>query len=172
MTSEIQAVLESQRKIKAALPAYDILKDFLEYQRALTPYLDAMVQVQSTAHTITASFQWAMINFIATMDAERNRKYNSLIYELSSKQELAQETELTKDQVELLEAEYHYLPTMDEFDRPIQEREQTSIINESERIRKIIWDIYRNNMPLLQLQPRQFEELVAELLYHQGLQWN
>jgi HJR/Mrr/RecB family endonuclease len=45
-----------------------------------------------------------------------------------------------------------------------------AIIKEADRIKRIIYDIYKNNDQIHQLGSRQFEELIAELLFKQGFE--
>ena len=49
-------------------------------------------------------------------------------------------------------------------------KEKSRVVNESNRIKKIITDIYYDNSTLLKIGPRQFEEMIAELLYSQGFE--
>jgi len=50
------------------------------------------------------------------------------------------------------------------------EKEESPIvlIDESKRIKKIITDIYHDNSLIVKIQPREFEEIIAEMLYFQG----
>jgi len=45
---------------------------------------------------------------------------------------------------------------------------QSILIDESNRVKRMIMDVFINNPLLLQLSPREFEELIAELLRYQG----
>jgi restriction endonuclease Mrr len=56
-----------------------------------------------------------------------------------------------------------------EFD--FEQKEYSSkniIIDDSKRIQKIIYDVYKDNSNLLKVNGREFEEMIAELLYKQG----
>ena len=45
---------------------------------------------------------------------------------------------------------------------------ETVVVEQTKSIKKIITDIYQDNSNLLKIEPRQFEEMIAELLYSQG----
>jgi hypothetical protein len=49
-----------------------------------------------------------------------------------------------------------------------QPEQKNIIINESKRIQKILFDIYKSQKNLLELNSREFEEAIAELLFKQG----
>lgn len=61
---------------------------------------------------------------------------------------------------------YHDIDLKNETEEP-----ETSVavtIDESNRVKRIITDIYNDNKILLTIEPRQFEEMIAELLSSQG----
>lgn len=57
-----------------------------------------------------------------------------------------------------------------DYDLLIEESEAESVVvvDESKKLQQIITDIYKDGSHLYKLQPREFEELIAELLLQQG----
>ena len=50
------------------------------------------------------------------------------------------------------------------------EEQHAIIIDESKRVQRIITDIYHNNSKMYTLEPREFEEMIAELLRNEGFE--
>ncbi len=63
---------------------------------------------------------------------------------------------------------YELLPSL-EFDDETERTHNEIIVNETQQIKRIITDIYKNNNTLYSLTSRKFEEVIAELLHSQGL---
>ncbi|MCD0456789.1 restriction endonuclease [Chryseobacterium sp. LC2016-27] len=60
---------------------------------------------------------------------------------------------------------------VDENNTIVEEIETKQVIlDETARIKQIIFEIYLNNEQLYKLQPREFEQLIAELLYNKGFE--
>lgn len=75
----------------------------------------------------------------------------------------------TDSEDQLLEVEYD----LTELDGATDDKEQERriiLLNESNNIKKTILDIYGKNNQLFNIKPRQFEELMAELLTNRGFQ--
>lgn len=72
---------------------------------------------------------------------------------------------LKADVEELQLAEYLLLEEPEELTD-----DHSSIIVQTNRIKEVISEIYSNNEILFKIEPRRFEEVIAELLYHQGFQ--
>lgn len=68
---------------------------------------------------------------------------------------------MMKMQLEAFDYSFENLYQEQEIGKPI-------VVDESQKTKRIILDIYRNNQSLLTIEPRQFEEIVAELLHSQG----
>jgi HJR/Mrr/RecB family endonuclease len=67
------------------------------------------------------------------------------------------------------EIDYEFLLQTEGFEANPETKDQRIILlNETERIKELILSVYNNHMNLLQVEPRQFEEVIAELLRAQG----
>ncbi len=53
-----------------------------------------------------------------------------------------------------------------------ENQNEASVINESNRIKHIITNVYNDHKQLFQVSPREFEEMIAELLLAQGFEVN
>ena len=60
---------------------------------------------------------------------------------------------------------------LDDTETETKDETPTSIIiTETQRVKEIIKDIYINNLKLFAIHPREFEKIIAELLYSQGFE--
>lgn len=69
--------------------------------------------------------------------------------------------------------EYDFLPLYtnpESAEKKYNESAKTVIIEESSRIKSVISTIYHNNGKLYSISSREFEEVIKELLYHQGFE--
>lgn len=70
--------------------------------------------------------------------------------------------------------EWDFSETFEDFDRSDEQSENlietptSIIITETYRVKEIIREIYLNNVKLFSIHPREFEKIIAELLYNQG----
>jgi|GEM_PF-2131781 restriction system protein len=65
--------------------------------------------------------------------------------------------------IKLSQREYNFSELIEE-----EERGETIIIEETNKVKRIITDIYNDNSVLLKVEPRTFEEVIAEILASQG----
>lgn len=63
---------------------------------------------------------------------------------------------------------YDFVELIENYEEDEENETSNIILNETSRIENIITDIYHNNELLYTIEPRNFEELIAELLLKQG----
>lgn len=65
---------------------------------------------------------------------------------------------------------YDLLKFVEEANKKEREEAKAVVVEQTKSVKKIITDIYKDNSKLLNIEPRQFEEMIAELLYSKGFE--
>jgi len=177
ISPSIQKAIAMNEKFKASSAVHEKMQPYLENLRLIKQHEDVFSKTALVTNNIESftdaiklnSYFWEMASFKPVSLDDYLPAYDSFFSILGAERHPSSfNDESTND---LLQAEYELVTEPHPTNSPISsEQSQALIYDESQRIRRIILDIYQNNSGLLQLEPRQFEEVVAELLRKQGFE--
>jgi len=95
----------------------------------------------------------------ASLVSEMEFDFSSVEFDLK-----IEEIDFSYPEIDFLQTDYNLYEVIENKDVGVEK----VILNVTDRIKKIIIDIYRDNRTLLKIKSREFEEVIAELLSHQG----
>ncbi|NCU06187.1 MAG: restriction endonuclease [Chitinophagaceae bacterium] len=146
----VRAILETQQKIKAALYP-SAVQDILDSQKAWSSIFDS-----NPLKEFKPIIDFPSIDF-----------YSKAFSALEN-----MNTPLTVSDfippINFSSTSFDFLSFVDEVTEEESKEVEKVIVEETKSIKRIITDIYQDNSNLLKIEPRQFEELVAELLHSKG----
>lgn len=168
VSPEVTALLEVQERLKPALQANTFLEEHWQVMEKVQPAMAAAIDKIPESYTIKSSpILQKMFQVHEFVDATKLLEYYNMLNSIPTS--IDDFVPPFSDRwIKFLSQTEYELEEVDSPDNEKTEGKQALIIDESQKIRQIISEIYQNNLQLLELQPRQFEELIAELLYKQG----
>jgi restriction system protein len=147
----IKNLLETQRRANDTLyPA--VVRDFLENQENWKAIFDSnpLKDIKPIVDLPGIHNYWKTFKAI-----EKVNMHFAIAESISSKLEYSY-------------ANYDLLEFVDNTPEEEIKEIETVIVDQTKSIKRIITDIYQDNTNLLKIEPRQFEEMIAELLYSKG----
>lgn len=163
----LDALIKQQKHIDLLLP---------KYYFGLTSQLSWLNKINNIKHAIPK--QEAILNF-NTLTLDNN--FSSLTKHFKWLKDFERLSKPFSQFDNLFRVGQHYkyieidlaelYEEFDETETAAKDETPTSIIiTETQRVKEIIKDIYINNLNLFKIQPREFEKIIAELLYNQGFE--
>jgi len=166
MSDAISKILEQQELYKNRVPKH--ITDILELQQKFKPLSDSPIlrvfrdtkyKLASTLAETGLSDSWLSI--------QKNIRNSRTFTEAFRSMDILSEFRNSTKHISPLSAITYYLEYL--FDEDDQE-ERSIIIDESKRVQKIISDIYQDYPRIYTIEPREFEEMIAELLRNEGFE--
>ncbi len=151
--SAIQGLLETQRRLKENIYTPKVL-EFLESQqnwKNIIPH-NPFKDISSVINNSALDSYFKSFNAI-----ENATKYFASIESVPSK-------------LKFTYTNYDFLNFEEDTSEEEIKEVETVFVEQTKSIKRIITDIYKDNSNLLKVEPRQFEEIIAEMLYAKGFE--
>lgn len=154
MPPYVQSFIEMKVKTKPYTDVLDLIKNYEVPIKKATAYGDVLnsILVSKSLPITSISLQYPASSFLQQPNSNILTGYNLLTHKLIySRFDFSKfnDLEISNDDIEEI--------------KEIQ-------IDESSKIKRIITDIYKDNSALLKISPREFEEMIAEILRSQGFE--
>ncbi|MBN8877766.1 MAG: restriction endonuclease [Sphingobacteriales bacterium] len=164
---DIRAIMKTQEKMNELTS----LNQYIDAQKEFLSFMDTGFQETPGLRVIkSVPIYWNEVISSSIIDQSKFQDYSSIFHLTKGAGTWWEEFLVENKGKQLQETEYELTPAIDENDKSIIENPGAILVNDSKRIQEIITNVYNKNTNLLDLGPRQFEELIAELMYRQGFQ--
>lgn len=161
--------LKSQQKIQDAFlpPA---VKSLLDTQKKMQEFLPppAVQEFLETQKKWNSFFEFNQIKDFQPVDFLNTDIYLKAFGAIESINKQNAINESISSGLKYSYAKYDFLNFAEDIAEEEAEEIEIVIVKETKSIKRIITDIYRDNSNLLKIEPRQFEEMIAELLDSKG----
>lgn len=147
----IRGLMETQRKIQDSLLSPSVVV-FLETQHSLKKIIESNPLKDIKPLTDFSSIDKYLKTFTTI---ENINKHFTVAETISSRLKYSY-------------TNYDFLKFVDDTPEEESKEIETVIVEQTKSIKRIITDIYKDNSNLLKVEPRQFEEMIAEILFSKG----